>query len=249
MRCRPRRPMGMGRYPKGPMVENIRENLVQVMARITAAAQRCGRTPEDVRLVAVAKTHPPKALRAAVAAGAGIIGENYIQEARTKFEALIHLPAQWHFIGHLQSNKAKYAVRLFQLIHTVDSLGLGVELDRQARKAGKVQAVLIQVNVSGETTKSGVSPPQAMDLARGLGELPHIKLKGLMAMPPYFDDPERARPFFAALRRLRDDIRARAIPNVDMEELSMGMTGDFEAAIEEGATLVRVGTAIFGGRA
>ncbi len=230
-------------------MQNISENLSQVMARIAAAAQRGGRLPHSVQLVAVAKTHPPDAVRAAVEAGAKIIGENYIQEARAKFEALIHIPAQWHFIGHLQSNKAKYAVRLFHLIHTVDSLALGAELDRHAGKAGKVQEVLIQVNVSGEATKSGVSAGQATTLARELAELPHIKVKGLMTMPPYFDDPERARPFFAALRRLREDIRAQAIPGVDMMELSMGMTGDFEAAIEEGATLVRVGTAIFGGRA
>ncbi|MBI5064241.1 MAG: YggS family pyridoxal phosphate-dependent enzyme [Desulfatitalea sp.] len=230
------------------MVEDIRDNLTRVLACMTAAAQRSGRTPATIRLVAVAKTHPPEAVRAAVEAGATIIGENYIQEARAKFETLIHLPAQWHFIGHLQSNKAKYAVRLFQLIHTVDSLGLGAELDRQARKAGKVQEILIQVNISREATKSGVSTAQAIALARDLAQLPNIKVKGLMTMPPYFDAPERARPYFAALRRLRDDIRAQAIPNVDMQELSMGMTGDFEAAIEEGATLVRVGTAIFGGR-
>ncbi len=229
-------------------MENIRDNLALVLGRIAAAAQRCGRSPADIRLVAVAKTHPAEAVRAALEAGAAIIGENYIQEARAKFEALIHCPAQWHFIGHLQSNKAKYAVRLFQLIHTVDSLGLGEELDRQAHKAGKVQEILIQVNISRETTKSGVSTAQAMALARDLAQLPNIKVKGLMTMPPYFDDPVRARPYFADLRHLRDDIRALAIPKIDMLELSMGMTGDFEAAIEEGATLVRVGTAIFGGR-
>lgn len=229
-------------------MENIRNNLALVIGRINAAAQRCGRSPADIRLVAVTKTHPAEAVRAASEAGAAIIGENYIQEARAKFEALIHLPVRWHFIGHMQSNKAKYAVRLFELIHTVDSLGLGAELDRQARKAGKVQEILIQVNISREATKSGISATQAVALIRDLAQLPNIKVKGLMTMPPYFDDPDRARPFFAALRGMRDDIRALAIPNVDMQELSMGMTGDFEAAIEEGATLVRVGTAIFGGR-
>jgi PLP dependent protein len=229
-------------------VEDIRNNLALVMGRITAAARRCGRSPADIRLVAVTKTHPPESVRIASEAGAVIIGENYIQEARAKFEALIHLPLRWHFIGHMQSNKAKYAVRLFELIHTVDSLGLGEELDRQARKAGKVQEILIQVNISREATKFGVSADQVVALARGLAQLSNIKIKGLMTMPPYFDDPDRARPFFAALRGMRDDIRTLAIPNVDMQELSMGMTGDFEAAIEEGATLVRVGTAIFGGR-
>ena len=229
-------------------MEHIRDNLALVLGRVSAAAQRCGRSPASIRLVAVAKTHPAEAVRVAVDAGAEIIGENYIQEARAKFEAMIHLPAQWHFIGHLQSNKAKYAVRMFELIHTVDSLALGEELDRQARKAGKVQQILIQVNISREAGKSGVSSAQAVGLVRDLARLANIKVKGLMTMPPYFDDPDRARPFFAALRGMRDDIRALAIPNVDMHELSMGMTGDFEAAIEEGATLVRVGTAIFGGR-
>ncbi|MFZ1985339.1 MAG: YggS family pyridoxal phosphate-dependent enzyme [Desulfatitalea sp.] len=230
------------------MQELIKNNIAQVKARIATAAERCGRAPESIRLVAVAKTHPAEAVQAAVAAGATIIGENYIQEARTKFDALIHLPVQWHFIGHLQSNKARYAVRLFQLIHTVDSIHLATELDHQARKAGKVQQILIQVNVSRESSKSGVDEQGVVSLASGLVRMPHIRVKGLMTMPPYFDDPERARPYFAALRRLRDQVRSLALPNIDMDELSMGMTGDFEAAIEEGATLVRVGTAIFGGR-
>jgi hypothetical protein len=230
------------------MVEHIRDNLTQLLGRIATAARRCGRPPASIRLVSVAKSHPAEAVRAAIEAGATIIGENYIQEARGKFEALIHAPVQWHFIGHLQSNKAKYAVRLFQLIHTVDSLGLGEELDRQARKAGKVQQILIQVNISQESTKSGVSAAQTAALVRSLAPLPNLKVKGLMTMPAFFDDPEAARPCFAALRQLRDDIHAQSIPNVDLAELSMGMSGDFEAAIEEGATLVRVGTAIFGGR-
>jgi pyridoxal phosphate enzyme (YggS family) len=230
------------------MSEDIRDNLTKVLGRIAAAARRCGRPPESVRLVAVAKTHPVEAVKTAIESGASIIGENYIQEARTKFEALIHLPAQWHFTGHLQSNKAKYAVRLFQLIHTVDSMGLGEELDRQARKAGKIQEILIQVNISREASKSGVSAAQTITLVRDVARLPNLRVKGLMTMPPFFDDPERARPYFADLHRLRDEIRALSIPNADMAELSMGMTGDFETAIEEGATLVRVGTAIFGGR-
>jgi len=231
-----------------PMQKIIKENIAQVKARIAVAAERCGRTPESIRLVAVAKTHPAEAVQAAVAAGAKIIGENYIQEARTKVDTLIHLPVQWHFIGHLQSNKAKYAVRLFQLIHTVDSIHLAAELDHHALKAGKVQQILIQVNISGEASKSGVIEQEVASLAGDLDRLTHIRVKGLMTMPPYFDDPERARPYFAALRRLRDQIHSLALPNIDMHELSMGMTGDFEAAIEEGATLVRVGTAIFGGR-
>ena len=228
--------------------DTIRTNVAAVMDRIAAAAQRSGRAPSQIRLVVVGKTQPPEAIQCAIDAGATIIGENYIQEARTKFESLIQNPVQWHFIGHLQSNKAKYAVRMFDLIHTVDSCNLAVELDKQASKAGKVQDVLVQVNISGETTKSGVG---ASGVERLLGEihlLKHIRVKGLMTMPPYFDDPEHARPYFASSRVLGDRIKALAIPGIDMSELSMGMTGDFEAAIEEGATLVRIGTYIFGER-
>lgn len=231
------------------MNSTIADRLHQVQDRIAAAARRCGRRPGEIQLVAVGKTHPAAAIEAAMAAGATIIGENYVQEARDKFAALPHRPAAWHFIGHLQTNKAKYAVRLFDLIHTVDSLKLGEELNRQAGKAGKIQRVLIQVNTGGETSKSGVAPEQAPVLARELGGLAHLKVEGLMAIPPFFNDPEAARPHFAALRELRDRIATLAIPGIEMKALSMGMTGDFEAAIEEGATLVRIGSAIFGARA
>jgi PLP dependent protein len=214
----------------------VRDNLTRVLSRMQAAAMRCGRAPGDIRLVAVGKTFSAPRIAEVIAAGAGIIGESYIQEARDKLDALLHETVQWHFIGHLQTNKAKYAVRMFDLIHTVDSMKLGLELDRQARKSGKVQQILIQVNLAEETQKSGVSRRQAIALTR------------LMTIPPYFDDPERARPFFSDLRSLRDELHSLQIPNIDMRELSMGMTGDFEAAIEEGATLVRIGSAIFGER-
>ncbi len=215
---------------------------------MTQAALRGGRPAEAIRLVAVAKTQPPDAVRAMVAAGVHIIGENYIQEAREKFDALIDLPIEWHYIGHLQSNKARYAVRMFALIHTVDSLRLAEELDRQAGKAGKVQKILIQVNVSGEVTKSGVAAEGAEALVRAIAGLPHLEIRGLMALPPFFDAPQRVRPYFAELRRLSESIAAQHIARVTMAELSMGMTGDFEVAIEEGATLVRIGTALFGER-
>jgi pyridoxal phosphate enzyme (YggS family) len=230
------------------MTETIATRLEHVRARISAAALACGRRSCDVNLVAVTKTVSPEAIREAVGGGAADIGENYIQEARDKFEPLHTLPVRWHFIGHLQSNKARYAVRMFDLIHTVDSLKLAMELDQCARKLKKRQAVLVQVNVAGEATKSGIAPEDALPFVAGIGALEHIAVRGLMTMPPYFNEPETVRPFFAALRRLRDRIRAAALPNVGMEELSMGMTGDFEAAIAEGATLVRIGTAIFGGR-
>jgi len=155
---------------------------------------------------------------------------------------------KWHFIGHLQTNKASHAVRMFDLVHTVDSFRLGLELDRCARRLNKVQAVLIQVNVAGEATKSGVPPERALPLVKEMSALECVQVQGLMTMPPFFNEPQRVRPFFADLRRLRDRIREQAVPNVRMDELSMGMTGDFEAAVAEGATLLRIGTAIFGER-
>ncbi len=230
------------------MTETIQTRLEQVRRRIAAASLACGRRPSEIRLVAVSKTWPAEAVAAAAAAGVSEIGENYIQEAREKYDRLRQIPLTWHFIGHLQTNKAKYAARLFDLIHTVDSMRLALELDRCGRKLQRVQAVLIQVNLAGEATKSGVPPDKALALAAELSGLECVRVQGLMTMPPYFNDPERARPFFAELRRLRDRIREQALPNVRMEELSMGMTGDFEAAIAEGATLVRIGTAIFGER-
>ncbi len=230
------------------MCDTIRSNIAKVTDTITAAAERSGRSPSSIRLVVVGKTHPPETIQAAIDAGAAIIGENYIQEARSKFDALICNPVQWHFIGHLQRNKAKYAVRMFDLIHTVDSSKLAVELDKQARKAGKVQDILVQINISAEPTKSGVGENDAETLLREINRLPNVRIKGLMAMPPFFYDPEGARPYFKALRLLRDRLKTCDIPNIEMKELSMGMTGDFEAAIEEGATLVRIGTYIFGER-
>jgi pyridoxal phosphate enzyme (YggS family) len=226
----------------------MKERLEGVLDRIHKAALACGRDLRSVRLVAVSKTVSAERVRQAVAAGVDTLGENYIQEAREKIDALAALPVAWHFIGHLQTNKAKYAVRLFELIHTVDSLKLAAELDRQAAKAGKTQRVLVQVNVSGEASKSGASEAEAGQLVAEIAKLPHLSLEGLMTMPPFFDQPEKARPYFRALRRLRDEIQQRNLPGVDLRELSMGMTGDFEVAIAEGATLVRIGTAIFGER-
>ena len=216
------------------------------MQRISTAAQGCGRDPLSIQLVAAAKGQPAPLLHEALEAGVGIAGENYIQEAQAKFEILSDPAIRWHFIGRLQSNKAKYAVRMFELIHSVDSARLAVELDRQARKAGKMQQILVQINISREPSKTGVDQDQALELIRSITALPNVRVQGLMTMPPYFDAPERARPYFAALRRLRDQVQqALGIP---LKDLSMGMTGDFEVAIQEGATLVRIGTAIFGER-
>jgi pyridoxal phosphate enzyme (YggS family) len=226
----------------------LKNRLEQVRERIRQAAETCGRDADSVRLVAVSKTIAAGTVKEAIEAGVKILGENYIQEAREKFNALVHYPVSWHFIGHLQSNKAKYAVRLFDLIHSVDSVKLARELNKQAKKVDKIQQILVQVNISAEDTKSGTSAKEAPGLISEISQLENLSIRGLMTMPPYFYQPEKVKPFFAALRELRDQIKAKAPPNVSLEELSMGMTGDFEVAIQEGATLVRIGTAIFGER-
>jgi len=226
---------------------SIAENLKTIQDRITAAARRAGREPSSVRLVVVTKTVPVDRIREAVAAGAKILGENRVQEARDKIEQLGRV-AHWHLIGTLQSNKAKYAVKLFDLIHSVNSLELAKEIDKQAAKTGKVQDVLIEVNIAGEQSKSGIVSNEALSLVRGAAALKNIAIKGLMTMPPFSDNPEHSRPYFKKLRALASDITKENIPGVSMTELSMGMSGDFEVAAEEGATMVRVGTAIFGER-
>jgi hypothetical protein len=198
--------------------------------------------------VAVSKTIAAEIVKDAIDAGVTILGENYVQEARDKFKALVQYPVSWHFIGHLQSNKAKYAVRIFDLIHSVDSFKLARELGKQAAKVDKIQQILVQVNISAEDTKSGISTDEAPRLIAEISQLKNLAVKGLMTMPPYFYQPEKVQPFFAALRELRDQIKEQSPPNVSLDELSMGMTGDFEVAIKEGATLVRIGTAIFGER-
>ena len=225
------------------------ERLKAVKARIKSAALACGRDPKTIRLVAVSKTMPIERVRDAIEAGATCLGENYVQEARAKYQALSHYPVAWHFIGHLQTNKAKYVVRMFDLIHSVDSYKLARELDKQAQKIGKRQAVLIQVNVARELTKSGTLTENIHQLLTDISRLENVAVQGLMTMPPFFDDPEQARPYFQTLRKLRDQLRNAAMADIVLDELSMGMTGDFEAAIDEGSTIVRIGTAIFGDRA
>ncbi len=220
-----------------------------VRRRIATAAADSGRRPEDVQLVAVTKTVPVERLLTAIELGLTVLGESYVQEARDKFNALYAHPLSWHFIGHLQSNKARYVVKIFDLIHSVDSLKLSIEIDKQAGKIGKIQNVLVQVNIAEETSKSGVLLEDTARLVTEMSQLPHLQVKGLMTMPPYFNAPEKARPYFKTLRQLGDQLRAMKIPGVAMDELSMGMTGDFEVAIQEGATFVRIGTAIFGERA
>ena len=223
-------------------------NTSVVFKRMSHAVMRTGRRPEEVRLVAVTKTIGVEAIKQALDIGLRIFGENKVQEAKEKIEALAtQAPSgiEWHLIGHLQGNKTKYSVRLFDLIHSLDSEGLAGDLDREARKLGKVQRVLIQVKLSEEETKSGIAEKELTQLIEKVGELKNLKLEGLMTIPPFFDDPERARPYFRRLRELRDEL---VIKGINLPELSMGMSDDFEVAIEEGATLVRIGTAIFGER-
>jgi len=222
-------------------------NLARIKQRIRTAAEAAGRDPDSVRLVAVSKTRPAADIITAFQAGQTVFGENYIQELVPKL-AEVQETVEWHVIGHLQSNKVKYVAGQVALIHSVDRLSLAQEIDRQWGKLGKICDVLIQVNVSGEATKSGTTEEGAIGLVRECALLPNIRVKGLMTMPPFFDDPEAARPYFAELRRLSETVAAERIAGVEMAELSMGMSGDFEAAIQEGATLVRIGTAIFGGR-
>ena len=222
-------------------MSEISDNLSVIQEKISAACLRADRDPGEVRLVAVTKTVALERIKQGMDAGLKILGENYIQEAQKKIETLGR-SVSWHFIGRLQSNKAKFAVRLFDLIHSVDTLKLAQELNRRAQIEERRLDILVQVNISGEETKGGVGPGAARDLLDQILKLDHLAVKGLMTMPPFFDQPEKARPYFAALRALRDEY------GPPLTELSMGMSGDFEVAIEEGATLVRVGTAIFGSR-
>jgi pyridoxal phosphate enzyme (YggS family) len=225
-------------------MSTIKENLLRVTERIEKAARRVGRDPKEVNLVAVSKTVESARIKEAIEAGVSILGENYVQEAQKKIEE-IGRPVAWHFIGHLQTNKAKYAIRLFEMIHSLDSLPLAEELNRRAEQGGQVAKVMIEVNISGEATKFGTDEEKVFSIARGIVNLNHLSLEGLMTMPPYFDSPEMSRPYYIKLRELKEKMIREGIP---LKELSMGMSNDFEIAIEEGATYVRVGTAIFGER-
>jgi len=223
------------------------ERISTIYKKMSHAAMRAGRNPEDVMLIAVTKTIDVQRIREAIDAGLRIFGENRVQEARDKIESLsgISESLHWHLLGHLQRNKAKYAVRMFDLIHSLDTIDLAEEINRQASMAGKVQDVLIEVKLSLEETKQGIPKHELMALLNAVREMKHLNLKGLMTMPPFFSNPQEARPYFRELRELRDKMK---LEGVSLPELSMGMSHDFEVAIEEGATMVRIGTAIFGER-
>jgi pyridoxal phosphate enzyme (YggS family) len=229
-------------------IATIRDNLALVEERIEAACRRSGRRREDVRLIAVSKTHPVAAIREAFAAGVRDFGENRVQEAKAKVTELAGLPVTWHMIGHLQSNKARVARELFDWVHSVDSASLAEKLSGEEATSGRRLPVMIEVNLAAEASKGGTPPEQLEGLARKIASLPNLELRGVMAIPPYVDDPEDARPYFTRLRKLAEELEGRNIPGVSTRELSMGMSHDFEVAIEEGATMVRVGTAIFGER-
>ena len=229
-------------------IDEIRENLRAVRDGIGRAAARTGRDPSEVRLIVVTKTFDAATVRDAIGAGAADIGENYVQEAKAKIEAVGRGAARWHFIGGLQKNKAKYVVRLFDLVHSVDGLELAAEIDRRAAADGRVMDILIQVDISREAQKSGVMEEDLVDVVRTIAPLPHIAVTGLMGMPPFGREPEASRPYFRRMKQLFEELASLGIPRVDMRELSMGMSNDFEVAVEEGATMVRVGTAIFGQR-
>jgi hypothetical protein len=231
---------------------SIAENIARVRERIATAALRAGRNPEEITLMAVSKTFPAERIREAYAAGLRVFGENRVQEFAGKFAALRDLhDAEWHLIGHLQSNKAAKAAELFSAVDSVDSVRLAEKLNAAALSAGKTLPVLIEINVGGEEAKSGLAPG-AEELEAILLAAPQWKsltIRGLMTVPPYTEDPEGSRPFFRKLREMREQLAARRLPAVSMDALSMGMSHDFEVAIEEGSTCVRVGTAIFGERA
>ena len=227
----------------------LSERIEAVRGRIEACALRCNRAPNEITLVAVSKTHPAEVIREAIAAGVTDLGENRVQEAEGKIPEVGRHAARWHLIGHLQSNKARRAVELFDVIHSLDSVALAQRLDRMCVELNRQELpVMIQVDLGREATKSGADEAEVLQLIEALKNCQRLRLSGLMTLPPYFDDAEQVRPFFRKLRELRDELSSRRAFGDLRGELSMGMTHDYEIAIEEGATIVRVGTAIFGAR-
>ena len=226
----------------------VTEALNTVRSEIENACARSGRTPSDVCLIAVSKTKPLSMLEEAMAAGQSVFGENKVQELCEKAEALSGRGVTWHLIGHLQKNKVRKAVAVASMIHSVDSIELAAEIQKEAARIGKTQDILLEINVAQEESKFGLSTEQALPVARAIAEMPNVHLCGLMTVAPYTEYPEENRQYFSALRELAVDIQAQNIDNIDMSCLSMGMSNDYTIAIEEGATFVRVGSLIFGER-
>jgi hypothetical protein len=227
------------------MAGKISENIIRVNDRIRSAARKSGRGPDEITLVAVTKTVEPKKIKEALNCGLRLFGENYVQEAEEKIKKIRDKSVKWHFIGHLQKNKAKLALSLFDVIESVDSISLARELNKRAEEP---IGILMEINVAGEGSKTGVPINEAFSLAEAISGMKMLRLRGLMTIPPYNENPELSRPYFVALRRLAERINKAHLENVSVRELSMGMSNDFDIAIEEGATIVRIGTAIFGER-
>jgi pyridoxal phosphate enzyme (YggS family) len=226
----------------------IAENVQKVQERIRKACERAGRDAQSVRLIAVTKTFGVEKIREAVEAGIRDVGENFVQELRKKRQALNDQSIRWHFVGHLQSNKVRYIADYIYLIHSLDHRSVAEEVDKRGARSGRPINVLVEVNTSGEKTKFGVLPESTAEFLKSIAGFRNLRVKGLMTIGPFLPNPEDSRPAFRTLRELRDEVAKAGIENVEMTELSMGMTNDFEVAIEEGATMIRIGTAIFGPR-
>ena len=227
---------------------DVGANYRTIVERIAVAAAKVGRDAREVRLLAASKSQPVDSLRAALAAGVALVGENYVQEAQEKKNLLAEAKVEWHMIGHLQRNKAKLAVELFDVVESLDNLALARELDKEAAKRGKIVRALIEVNLAGEESKTGIAKGEVAGLLEKISGLAHVSVQGLMTVPPFRENLEEVRPYFRELRELRDSLNSLNLPHVRLNELSMGMTHDFTVAIEEGATIVRIGTALFGPR-
>jgi len=226
---------------------DIAANCWKVLDRINEAAAKCGRDPSQIQLLAASKTQSVSRIQQAIEAGVRLFGENYVQEAKIK-RAAVKDPVEWHMIGHLQRNKVKAALELFDLIESLDNAELARELDKEGKKRGKTVRAFVEVNLGGEESKSGIPKEKVVALLQEVGKLSHLRIEGLMVVPPFRENSEEVRPYFRVLRELQTELMALKITNVDLQELSMGMTHDYPVAIEEGATLVRIGTAIFGPR-
>ena len=226
---------------------DIADNCRQLLKRVEGLAISCGRDPRGIKLLAASKSQGVSRIREAIEAGIRLFGENYVQEAKAKREE-IKEPVEWHMIGHLQRNKVKVALELFDLIESLDNAELARELDKEGKKRGKTVRAFVEVNLGGEESKSGIPKEKVVALLQEVGKLSHLRIEGLMVVPPFRENSEEVRPYFRALRELQTELMALKITNVDLQELSMGMTHDYPVAIEEGATLVRIGTAIFGPR-
>jgi PLP dependent protein len=232
--------------PSAPMAD-VAANYRRILERIRQAAKMAERDPREVKILAAAKAQDVDSIEAAIASGVSLIGENYVQEAKFKRKSLAR-GVEWHLIGHLQRNKAKAAVELFRVIESLDSVELARALDNEGRKRNVIVRALIEVNLGGEETKSGVAKDKVVNLLQAIAELTHLRIDGLMTVPPFRESCEEVRPYFRDLRQLRDQLHSLKLPNVDLRELSMGMTHDYPIAVEEGATIVRIGTALFGPR-